>query len=171
MQKATDTTGESQTLLSRRSFAALMLATTSLAIGGPVIAQAAPSSVMQADDAHAQALAGDIFLVDIRTPEEWAETGIGEGAIAIDMRAEDFVAKLVALRNSAPDKPLALICRTGNRTGHVIEYLASRGFPGLVDVAEGMAGGPNGTGWLNRSLPTYAGTMDLIQEKLLAIMP
>lgn len=158
--------------LSRRSFTSLLAATTlGMTFTGSAVAQAAPSSKMAADDAHEKALSGEIYLIDIRTPEEWAETGIGQGAIALDMRGEDFVNTLVSLRNDNPEKPIALICRTGNRTGYVVDYLASRGFPGLVDVAEGMAGGPNGTGWLNRGLPVYAGTKELIEENLTAIMP
>jgi len=48
-------------------------------------------TVREAFDA---ANAGDIFLVDIRTPEEWMRTGIGKGAHPIDMRSSDFIASL-----------------------------------------------------------------------------
>lgn len=113
---------------------------------------------------------GEIILVDIRTPQEWAETGIGEGAIALDMRAPDFVRSLVTLRKTYEDKPIAMICRTGNRSGYVVQTLAAQGFPGLVDVSEGMAGGPNGKGWLARALPVYPGTPDEIAPRLDAVM-
>ena len=125
---------------------------------------------MDADKAYEAARAGEIILVDIRTPEEWQQTGIGEGAIALDMRAPDFVQKLVALRQKYEDKPIALICRTGNRSGYVFEQLNAQGFPGLADVAEGMAGGPNGPGWIKRGLPVYPGNKAEIETRLKAVL-
>jgi rhodanese-related sulfurtransferase len=129
-----------------------------------------PENVIDADSAHQGATTGDIVLVDIRTPEEWLETGIGEGAIALDMRAQDFVTSLVSLRQANPEKPIALICRTGNRSSYVIAELTRQGFPGLVDVSEGMAGGRNGPGWLTRGLPIYAGQPDQIAARRDAVL-
>lgn len=126
--------------------------------------------VMEADAAHTAAKGGDIILVDIRTPEEWQETGIGEGAIALDMREGNFVTSLVELRKNNPETPIALICRTGNRSGYVVDALVKQKFPGLVDVSEGMAGGRNGQGWIRRGLPVYAGTAAEIAPRLAAVM-
>lgn len=123
------------------------------------------------DEAHAAAKAGEIILIDIRRPEEWLETGIAEGAIGLDMTQDDFIPALIALRQANPAKPLAMICRTGNRTGHVTRTLADSGFPGLVDVSEGMVGGHNGKGWLKRGLPTYAGTADNVRTRRRAALP
>ena len=148
--------------LGRRAFVALALAAGFVGIVAKpfgALAQSSPEKgyeIMQADAAYDAAKAGDIILVDIRTPQEWQQTGIGEGAVALDMRDEGFVKSLVDLRQAYPEKPIALICRTSNRSGYVVSTLASQGFPNLVDVAEGMAGGPNGTGWVNRGLPVYA---------------
>jgi len=113
---------------------------------------------------------GAIILVDIRRPDEWADTGIAEGAIALDMREQSFVASLVRLRELYPERPIALICRTGMRSNRVTTALAGQGFPGLVDVAEGMVGGPNGTGWIPRGLPVYAGIRSQIAPRLAAVM-
>ncbi len=124
------------------------------------------AGIMDAQSAHEAAGNGEIILVDIRTPQEWRQTGIGEGAIALDMRAPDFVRRLVDLRNAYPDRKIALICRTGNRSGYVVNTLTEQGFPGLLDVAEGMAGGPNGPGWLKRGLPVYPGTPEEIAPRL-----
>ena len=126
--------------------------------------------VMQANIAHEAAASGEIILVDIRTPQEWQETGIGEGAIPLDMREESFVASLVELRTNNPDTPIALICRTGNRSGYVVNALVEQKFPGLVDVSEGMAGGRNGRGWIRSGLPVYAGTTAEIAPRLEAVM-
>ncbi|MDU8928990.1 rhodanese-like domain-containing protein [Alisedimentitalea sp. MJ-SS2] len=159
--------------LTRRGFllsgAALVFAT---ALPQASFAQAAPTSVMDADEAYAKAKAGEIILIDIRTPPEWAQTGIPEGAIALDMtQQEHFINSIVALRKADMAKPMAMICRTGNRTGQLIKILAAQGFPGLVDVTEGIAGGPRGQGWLPRGLPVYPGNADAIAARLVQVMP
>ena len=131
-------------------------------------ARAAPFGTLDAASAYEKAKDGEIILVDIRTPPEWAETGVGEGALAINMRDPEFVKALVVLRQRNPETPIALICRTGNRSGYVVKTLAAQGFPGLVDVSEGMAGSKAGPGWLKRGLPTYPGTKDEIVRRLKA---
>lgn len=130
-----------------------------------------PTEKMAADAAYKAAKAGEIILVDIRRPDEWLGTRVGEGAIALDMREDSFVASLVALRQANPDKPIALICATGMRSAYVTSALTGRGFPGLVDVSEGMIGGKNGPGWLERGLPTYEGTITNVVARRNAMMP
>ena len=163
---------------SRRAFVTFGL--TAIAVGffskpgnaGSANASVPPEvSYMTPDAAHKAALAGEIILIDIRTPQEWLQTQVAEGAVGLDMRDKDFVANLVTLRNANPDTPIALICRTGNRTGYVTQTLASQGFDGLVDVNEGMAGGPNGPGWLKRGLPTYVGTPEKVALHRSALLP
>lgn len=162
----------SRKIVSRRTALGFALAASAM-LATPVrlAAQAAQTGKMLADDAHAAAKAGEIILIDIRTPEEWAETEIAEGAIALDMREKSFVQSLVDLRQANPQTPIAMICRTGNRSSYVIRALADQGFPGLVDVSEGMAGGRNGKGWLKRGLPTYPGTKPEIDKRLQEVMP
>lgn len=163
-----------QSVLSRRTLLASLGAAALCAAILPQQsrAQAVPSSVMLANDAYEQAQKDEITLIDIRTPEEWAQTGIPEGAVALDMtKQESFLKALVALRQASPTKPIALICRTGNRSGFVIEALAKQGFPGLVDVTEGIAGGPRGKGWLTRGLPVYEGKPEEIEPRLAKVLP
>ena len=50
-------------------------------------------------------------------------------------------------------KPLALICRTGNRTSFLQAELKKRGYTSIINVAEGVVGGPFGPGWLKAGLP------------------
>ncbi|HEY9145600.1 MAG TPA: rhodanese-like domain-containing protein, partial [Thiobacillus sp.] len=40
---------------------------------------------MAAPDAYAQAQAGKLTLIDVRTPDEWRKTGVAQGALRIDM--------------------------------------------------------------------------------------
>lgn len=126
---------------------------------------------MKPDEAYEAATRGEIILIDIRRPEEWRETGVAQGAIAMDMTGADFLDRLIALREAHPQKRLALICRTGNRTSHVTQLLTQQGFADLIDVKEGMIGGRYGPGWLNRGLPVYEGTDGNIRAFSNLILP
>lgn len=103
-------------------------------------------------EAHAMAVAGDIFLVDIRRPDEWEATGSGEGASRIDLRDADFTDQLLALAGDK-DAPIALICAAGVRSARLSNRLEAAGFTNIIDVPEGMTGGIYGPGWINTGLP------------------
>lgn len=107
-------------------------------------------------EAHEQTQSGKIVLVDIRTPEEWAETGVAKGAHRLDMRDADFVVKLSALRKANGDKPVALICRTANRTAIVQDALMRHGWSHVINVRGGMKGRGADKGWLDEALPLDA---------------
>lgn len=107
-------------------------------------------TVREAFDA---ANAGDIFLVDIRTPEEWMRTGIGKGAHPIDMRSSDFIASLDSLTGARKDAPIALICARGVRSARLSSALATAGYTNIKNVPEGMLGSRSGPGWIDTGLP------------------
>ena len=127
----------------------LMLATTT------VTALANPD--LTAPEAAAAVAAGKITLIDIRTPPEWKETGVAKGAQLINMLhpqgAPGFANALLDKVNGDRNAPIALICRTGNRTTQVQRYLQSQGFTQVYNVKEGMAGSGAGPGWIKRGLP------------------
>ncbi len=104
--------------------------------------------------AHALAGAGELTLIDIRRPDEWRTTGIGEGAWGIDMRDENFIAQLEALVDYQREAPIALICARGVRSNRMSQRLLDAGFTNIIDVPEGMLGSSAGPGWLSRGLPT-----------------
>ena len=106
-------------------------------------------------EAHHQAVAGDITLIDIRRPDEWRKTGIGDGAQPLDMRRGDFVQALGDLVNGDLTTPIALICARGVRSAIASQRLAKAGFASLVDVPEGMLGSRAGPGWLASDLATH----------------
>lgn len=97
--------------------------------------------------------AGEVMLIDIRRPDEWADTGIAEGANPLDMRRDDFVEALAALTEGDRDAPVALICARGVRSDRTSARLAEAGFTNIIDVPEGMLGSVAGPGWLARGLP------------------
>ncbi|MBN8475419.1 rhodanese-like domain-containing protein [Sulfuritalea sp.] len=121
-------------------------------------AQAQPD--LAAPDAAAAVAAGKITLIDIRTPPEWKETGVAKGANLINMLhpqgAPGFTNALLDKVKGDKNAPIALICRTGNRTTQVQRYLQSQGFTQVYNVKEGMAGSGAGPGWLKRGLPVDA---------------
>lgn len=104
-------------------------------------------------EAHAAAGAGDIVLIDIRRPDEWHETGIGEGAVGLDMRRDDFIAALTDIAGGDLSKPIAIICARGVRSDRMSLRLEKAGFTRIVDIPEGMLGSSAGPGWLARDLP------------------
>lgn len=109
--------------------------------------------VMTAEAARKAALAGELTLVDIRRPDEWAVTGVADVAHAMDMTEPGFAKRLVELYEAHPDRPMALICATGGRSGYVATALEQRGMTRIIDVGEGMMGSQQGPGWLSRKLP------------------
>lgn len=122
----------------------------------PAVAQ--PMS-MTPGEAHAKALTGEVVLVDIRTPGEWRETGLPASAHAITMNQDGpaLVAALDKALGGDRSKPLALICRTGNRSSHLQGQLQRAGFATVIDVSQGMAGSRHGPGWLKAGLPVRPG--------------
>lgn len=115
------------------------------------LSQATPS--LTATEALEKARAGEITLIDIRTPPEWRQTGIAPGALTIDMTKPTFVQEVLDAVQGDRDAPIVLICRTGNRTGYTRDALEKLGFTNVSHVAEGMAGSAAGPGWVRRGLP------------------
>ncbi|RBW57417.1 rhodanese-like domain-containing protein [Ruegeria sp. A3M17] len=104
-------------------------------------------------DAHRQAVAGDVLLLDIRTPKEWQSTGIGEGAKSLDMRRDDFIPALTQLVKGDKGAAIALICARGVRSARLSNRLTEAGFTNIIDVPEGMLGSAAGPGWVRAGLP------------------
>jgi rhodanese-related sulfurtransferase len=115
--------------------------------GGWASAQIA---LMPATDVHARVEAGTIMLVDVRTPNEWLQTGMAEGAAGIMLQAPEFMAKLDALTSGAKDTPIAFICRVGARSGTAAKIAMQAGYTEVYNVPHGtMTPG----GWIANGLP------------------
>jgi rhodanese-related sulfurtransferase len=131
-----------------RWLAAVMLALVAITD----IARAQAASIA-ADQAFEQARQGELIIVDVRTPGEWRQSGVAEGAVPLDLRDPEFGSKLQALRRQNPDTPLAMICARGNRSTMVADRLMALGVTDVRNVSEGMFGSSSGPGWLGRGLP------------------
>lgn len=92
-----------------------------------------------------------VTLIDIRLPEEWAQTGTVADSHRITLFQKngavtpDFLAKVQQV--AATDKPVALICRTGNRTRAGADMLAQVGYKEVYNVTQGIMG------WINADKP------------------
>ncbi len=109
--------------------------------------------VISPQEAWAASCSGDLRLIDIRTLAEMRDMGIPEGAMALDMRAPDFVARIEGLLAEAPDVPLAFISAVSGRTTWLVRRLRKAGFTNVLNVVEGIFGSPDGPGWIARGLP------------------
>lgn len=92
-----------------------------------------------------QMLKKGVTLVDIRRAEEWKHTGIVKGAHTITFFTRtgrinpDFMSQFTALVK--PDQPVALICRTGNRTRAASQAIAKQlGYKEVYNVTHGIKG-------------------------------
>lgn len=103
--------------------------------------------------AHQLASSGEVLLIDIRRPDEWAATGSPASGQRLDMRREDFTEALLALTGGATDARVALICMRGVRSSRMTNRLIEAGFTNIIDVPEGMLGSGAGPGWIHEGLP------------------
>ncbi|MFT3780424.1 MAG: rhodanese-like domain-containing protein [Nibricoccus sp.] len=72
---------------------------------------------------------GDAVLIDVREPDEWADTGVAEPAVLLamsDLQGDRKAWKPFLEKNR--EKTLLLMCRSGNRSGQVAVLLAKEGF-------------------------------------------
>ena len=144
-------------MISRRrllAFAGLLgitLATPAARAGGAAAATAGVT-VMDPRAVYEKVKKGEITLIDVRTPQEWRQGGVPEGAHAIEL-APTFLARLNELTGGDRDRPLAFICATGSRSEYVATELARRGWTHVIDVAGGIYGGRKGRGWIADGLP------------------
>lgn len=136
-------------------FAALL--TLLLGVSLAACARHEPGAEISASEAYQRAQAGELKLVDIRRPDEWRQTGIAQGAIRLDMRQpggpQGFAEALLREVDGNRDAPVAIICRTGNRTTQLQQALRAQGFTQVYNVREGMAGSAAGPGWIRLGLP------------------
>lgn len=97
-----------------------------------------------------------VTLIDVRRPEEWRETGVVAGSerlTFVDASGRvppGFLDRLSGLADK--DKPVALICRTGNRTDVLARHLVEQlGYTRVYNVRDGI------TGWIGEGRPVDRG--------------
>lgn len=88
------------------------------------------------DPATAAALAQDdaITVIDVRTPEEYAQGHI-DGATLLDFYEPTFADQLAELDR---DGTYLLYCRSGNRSGQAASIMSELGFDQVYDAQGGV---------------------------------
>lgn len=86
-----------------------------------------------------------VTLVDIRLQEEWQQTGVVKGSKTITFFDKtgrinpNFIPEFT--KSVTPDQPVALICRTGNRTQAASQAIAQQlGYKNVMNVTHGIVG-------------------------------
>ena len=85
----------------------------------------------------------DVQLIDVRTPEEF-KAGHLPKAVSIDYYKSDFKALLSKLDM---EKPVAVYCAVGGRSGSTLKLLKSMGFKEAYDLSGGIRA------WQKEKLP------------------
>ncbi|KAB7745179.1 rhodanese-like domain-containing protein [Nostocoides sp. F2B08] len=102
--------------------------------GTAATAQPAAGSELDAADFAAALKAPETVILDVRTPEEFAEGHI-PGAVNIDVQAPDFASQVAALD---PHVPYAVYCRSGNRSQVALDLMAQMGVTDAYHLGGGV---------------------------------
>jgi rhodanese-related sulfurtransferase len=104
------------------------------------------------NDLLKELIAKGVTVIDIRRQDEWQQTGVIKGAKTItffDRMGQinpNFLPEFTAIVK--PEQPVALICRTGNRTKAASLAIAQQlGYKKVLNVTHGI------TGWLAEKRP------------------
>ncbi len=85
-------------------------------------------------EAEQLAATDGVIVIDVRTPEEFAEGHI-EGSTMIDFYEPGFADEIAALDR---DAEYLLYCRSGNRSGQTAAFMAELGFDQVWDLDGGV---------------------------------
>jgi rhodanese-related sulfurtransferase len=107
-------------------------------------------------EAHRRQATGTL-LIDVRHAPERAQVGAPAGAAWIDWTGDGqaFVAATMSLTGGDTTKPIALICRSGIRSGQAQAALRAAGYCDVVNVVGGFDAGPEN--WRASGLPEERG--------------
>jgi rhodanese-related sulfurtransferase len=129
--------------MSRRSFLWLIvvLALVTAACGGSDKTNYTTLSPQKAYDQLSKST--DAVIVDVRNPDEWATTGIPAGAALIPL--PQFEQR--APQELPKDKPIYVICNSGNRSTVASAILIKDGYKKVYNIDGGIQA------WLRAGLP------------------
>lgn len=125
-------------------------------------AMLAHAEIIDIDNAELDKLMkGGVPVVDIRLQSEWEETGIVGGSKLLtffdDRGRADPAAWLEKLKPIAkPNEPVIVICRSGNRTKAVSQFLSQQaGYAKVYNVKQGIKG------WIASGGPVVPATQSI----------
>jgi len=108
-------------------------------VAAPIVKAVQPSNLgsihkISVDEFEKMNNNGQFTLVDVRTPEEYAE-GYIKGAVNVNFKKRTFPDYINAI---AKDKPVAVYCRSANRSGKAAIIMQSLGFKNVYDLDGGV---------------------------------
>ena len=109
--------------------------------------QAADCTTLPPAEFAELAAAEGVVLLDVRTPQEFAE-GHLDGAVNLDVSAADFTDRLADLDAEAT---YAVYCRSGNRSQTALDLMAQAGIDAAADLAGGIGA------WVDAGQPVTTG--------------
>ncbi len=122
----------------------------------------AHAEVINIDNAElARLTAKGVPIIDIRTSGEWNSTGVIAGSKLLtffDERGNANPAQWLATVKTIAkaNQPVILICRSGNRTRAVTQFLSEQaGYTTVYNVSSGLLG------WLGENRPVVPASKDL----------
>ena len=89
-------------------------------------------------------VAGEVFLVDVREDAEWEA---GRASFATHVPLAEVGDRLDEIREGAAGRPVAFICRSGNRSAQAARTAVDGGVPDVINVDGGMGA------WVDAGLP------------------
>lgn len=113
------------------------------------------------EELNSLANAGEIDLIDVRTPVEFREIhSVHARNVPLDSLDPQAV---MSTRGRASDRPLYVICRSGNRSGKACEAFVAAGFSNVINVSGGT------TAWNEAGLPVNRGKKAVSLERQVRI--
>lgn len=94
----------------------------------------AQSNRLTADEFEQHLQHDNILLVDVRTPQEFAQ-GHLRGAVNIDIYNDNFLSRMQSLDTT---QTLLLYCHSGNRSKQALQMLEKSGFKAVYDLDGGI---------------------------------
>jgi rhodanese-related sulfurtransferase len=117
-------------------------------------AHAQSVNTVKPPEAWAMMQKGQVVLIDVRSPKEWRQTGVPKNARLVTVHdargAAGFVNGVRKVVRGDLKKPVALICRSGNRSAQGAAVLIQAGFKNVYNVSNGVM---TAKGWADRGLP------------------
>lgn len=98
----------------------------------------------------------DAIVVDVRTPEEYAEGHIA-GAVNIDWKAGHFAEQAEVLLDK--DKTIALYCIHARRSKFAANELQKMGYKNVIELQDGL------DAWINAGKPLETGVEEVIYHQ------
>ena len=95
-------------------------------------------SLISVTEAHERARRGDVLIIDVRQPNEWARTGRPQNSVGVPFQSPTFVQDVRAAVGDKIDTSIALSCHTGARATTASGMLTEDGFTSLFIVEGGF---------------------------------